>query len=98
MAVPVATTVPLIDVVMMRGIGPQYGASGSVPASQRFHAATRGARSAMASVLEVLRAYARSEHPLTPACVSEIEDYLANEDLDMRLFSNKIVNEPVLQE
>ena len=83
---------------MMRGIGPQYGTSGSVSALQRFHAATRDARSAMFPVLEVLRAYARSEHhPFTPACVSEIEDHLADRDLDMCMFSNELVNEPVFE-
>ena len=66
--------------------------------SARSSPETRDTRAAMGSVLEVLRAYARSRHhPFTPACVSEIEDHLADRNLDMCMFSNEFVNEPVFQ-
>ena len=52
----------------------------------------------MADVLGVLDAYARSRHhAFTPGSIAEVERALADEEFDMRLFSNEFVNEPVFR-
>ena len=50
----------------------------------------------MAEVLGVLDAYALSRHhAFTPGSIAEVERALAEDEFDMRFFSNEFVNEPV---